>query len=142
MYDCVCGKNHICNFSVKSICSHKIAFFWNARLINEDHQPFYYCQKMLLIYFHLYFLQGLLLLFVILDICGCSKLISNGVNERNVNFIDDPSNVAIDFSRKVTFQSTKVNWCLILLKLIGNYKVHYRNENGFFLDWNVIFRWI
>ena len=64
---------------------------------------------MLLIYFHSHFLQGLLLVFVILDICGGSKLISNGVNERNVNFIDDPSNVAIDFSRKVTFQSTKVN---------------------------------
>ena len=89
---------------------------------------------MLLIYFHSHFLQALLLIFVILDICGGSKLISNGVNERNVNFIDDPSNVAIDFSRKVTFQSTKVNKCLILLKLIDYYKVHFRNENGFFLD--------
>ena len=46
------------------------------------------------------------MLFVFLDICGGAKLISNGLSERNVNFIDNPNNVAIDFSREDLFQST------------------------------------
>ena len=77
-------------------------------MINRDHKQFLLILSKYTT-FILILLQGLLLVFIILDVCGGAKLISNGVNERNVNFIDDPSNVAIDFSRKVTFQSTKAS---------------------------------
>ena len=42
-----------------------------------------------------------MLLIFMVDISTSTKLLGNGLSERNVNFIDDPSNVAIDFSRKV-----------------------------------------
>ena len=43
-----------------------------------------------------------------MDISTSTKLLGNGLSERNVNFIDDPSNVAIDFSRKVVIINISV----------------------------------
>ena len=63
------------------------------------------------------------MLFVFLDICGGAKLISNGLSERNVNFIDDPNNVAIDFSREDLFRSiiTDTHGLIKLFTLLVKY---------------------